>query len=163
MITAMQQIDTGMVTAAKIAAGTLVEPISSSPHPSEWWFLVMSTLAVCSSTWLFLMKLGDLVQVKRRKQNGPILYMVMDKIRHQAFMLAWSTGMMMLAIAAINNPATPIPQALNLINGATVASCAIIVDGLFTIRRRKRLAAMIAAYDEPPKAVAVAPDLDKAS
>jgi hypothetical protein len=118
-------------------------------HPFEWWFLVASAAAVGISAYLFTLKLGDLLRVKRERKNGPILYMAGDKIRHQGFTLALSAGMLMLAVSAVNNNTEPSPQTLNFLVGSALTGIGIFIDGLFTLRRRRRLAELIDEHHPP--------------
>jgi hypothetical protein len=115
-------------------------------HPYEWCFLVASAAAVCVSVYLFTLKVGDVLRVKRERKNGPILFMASDKVRHQGFTLALSSGMLMLAVSAVNNNAQPSPQTLNFVVGSALTGIGIFVDGLFTLRRRRRLVELVDAY-----------------
>lgn len=124
--------------------------IPAHAHMYELCFFGFSALAVCVSSGLFTLKLGDLIRVKRERKNGPILFMVTEKIRHQGFLLALSSGLLMLAVSAINNPSPPTPQTLNLIVGAALCALAIVVDGLFTYRQRRRMAELVAIYAPKP-------------
>ena len=121
---------------------TLVE----TSHEYELICFVAAFCAVVMSSYLFTVKLSDLLRVRREGQNGPVLFMATDKIRHQGFTLAVSMGMLMLAVSAVNNPAPPQPQTLNFILGTAVFAMGIVVDGLFTYRRRIKLAELVGRY-----------------
>lgn len=113
----------------------------------ELGFLAASILSLLATGSLFTLKLADLVRVKRSGVNGPMLYMKKDNIRHQAFQLAISSGMLMVAVSSVNNPGVVTPQTKNLIVLATCISAVFVVDSVFTYRRRENLAKMIAQYE----------------
>lgn len=113
----------------------------------EGTLLVLSALSAIANGVLFTLKLADLVKVKREGVNGPITFMKMDNIRHQAFIMAAAFGMTMLAVSAWNNKAPLLPQTKNLIVGITVIAGMSVCDAIFTYRRRGRLAELVAQYD----------------
>jgi uncharacterized membrane protein YedE/YeeE len=113
----------------------------------EWSFLWASVLCSLAKGYLFTLKLSDLLQVRREGQNGPILYMTRDKVRHQAFMLAVSVGMAMLAVSSVNNPEYVSTQAKNLLFGGLAFALLLIGDAMFTFRRRAKLPELVAKYE----------------
>lgn len=115
-------------------------------HPYEWMLLGLSVGASSVSAWLFTLKIGDLITVRSaRRQDAPLLYHVKDEIRHQGFVLAWSAGLLMLAITGINNPSPPQVQALNMIVGGMCLAASVVLDGALTFLKRRRMRAVLAA------------------
>lgn len=116
-------------------------------HPLEVALFIAAGLAVLTTGFMFTVKLSDLVQIKRTGTNGPILFMKWDNIRHQGFMLAVSSGLLALSIAALNNHVPPSGQALNFISGGIAFATLLVADSLFRYRRRRRLAELVAEYE----------------
>lgn len=110
-------------------------------------FLVASSLSLVATGALFTLKLADLVKVKRSGVNGPVLYMKKDNIRHQAFQMAVSAGMLMTAISGVNNPSVVSAQTKNLLCLGTGVAIVFVVDSIFTYRRRVELARLIDQYE----------------
>jgi hypothetical protein len=119
----------------------------STAHPLEIVFLVSAVVSLSATTYLFTLKLSDLLRVKREKINGPILFMVRDNLRRQAFYMAFCAGMVALAVSAVNNRTVPQAQTLNLICGMVAFAILIASDALFTYRRREKLALLVALYE----------------
>lgn len=120
-------------------------------NPLELAFVSCALVSTSLSAWLFTLKVSDLMRIRRERINGAMLYLTTDKVRHQGFMLAYSTGILMLAVAALFTAPPPpdywrVPQSLTLICGLTAFSIGIACDALFTYRRRKKMAHLVAEY-----------------
>lgn len=140
----------GKPTAASIHDGRGSNAVElDHVHPLEWAFLVASACALVATATLFIVKLWDLNAVRRSGTNGPILFMATDKIRQQGFMLAVSSGMVMLAVASVLSPVLMNSQAQTFLAGGIVFSLAIVADALFIYWRRRLLEDMVALYDRP--------------
>jgi uncharacterized transporter YbjL len=116
-------------------------------HPYEVACLILSSLAVLSSIGLFLVKVSDLFLQVKNKTNGIMRFMVLDKMRHQGFMMVMSSVLLNLSINSVNNMAEPTGQALNWIASGTLLSLLIVADCFFTYRRRLTQKLMVAEYE----------------
>lgn len=124
-----------------------------TPHPLEFASLILSILALLGSAFLFTLKLSDLSEAKRSKQNGPVLFMVRDNLRRQAFTMAVCAGMVALSISGYNSDAPVIAQTKNLLTGMCVFSLLLVAESVFTFRRREKLALLIALYEGMPERI----------
>jgi len=120
--------------------------VGAHAHLYELWSLALSALALCVSVLLFTLKLGDIVRMKIEGSNGPMLFMALDKIRDQGVLLALCMGMTMTAIAGLNNPTPPSPQALNMILGTAIAGAWIALNGVVSVYRRRTLENIVEKY-----------------
>lgn len=119
-------------------------------HTMEVACLGASLVALLSSAWLFTLKLADLIRVWRSRVNGPTLFMVRDNLRQQAFTMAVCAGMVMLSLSGYNGPEPVSEQALNLLAGLFLLACVVVIDAVFTYRRREKLALLVSIYEGRP-------------
>lgn len=113
-------------------------------HPYEIALLIVSTIAVPVVAALFTLKLTDLVRVIVGRINGATRYHTVYKFRHEVILFGISVGVLTLAISGFNNPVPPSAQALNWIMFGIALSSALIVDAIWTFRKRHQLPVLIA-------------------
>lgn len=119
----------------------------TTAHPLEIVFLIVALIALAESFYLFTLKLSDLLKVKRERQNGPMLFMTMDNLRRQGFSLTVCGGMVILAVSGINSPSEITAQTKTLLTAGVLFALAMIIEGAFIYRRRKKLAVLVALYE----------------
>lgn len=116
-------------------------------HPLELLFLVAASVSLVATGYLFTLKLSDLLRVKQNRVNGPVLFMVRDNLRRQAFYMSFCGVMVGLGISGVNNTSAPTSQTLNLLIGMIAFAMLIAGDAFFTYRRREKLAQLVAHYE----------------
>lgn len=122
----------------------------STAHPYEIAFFIIAAIDLLLSAWLFTVKVADMVRLYRARMNGPMMFIAQDKILIQGIILAFSSGMLMMAVSSINNMAEPTGQALNLLAGWVWGGIGIVFYDLLTLRRRKRLPELVEKYGGVP-------------
>lgn len=119
----------------------------NTAHPLEWTFLGLAAVAMLVSAYLFALKVGDMLAVKRSGKNGPMLFAAVDNLRRQGFTLAVCGGMLMLAVSSVNSTLELNPQTMNLLTGGVFFASAVILEAVFIYRRREKMALLVALYD----------------
>ena len=121
-----------------------------SAHPLEIAFLLISLVGVFATGYIFTLHLADLSEVRRRRVNGPMLFIARDNLRMRAFLMAVCAGSAALAVSSVTNSDPLNDQANNLMIGLMGISLVMVGEALFAYRRREKMALLIALYDGLP-------------
>jgi hypothetical protein len=119
-------------------------------HPLEIALFVVAIVDVGWDGFLLSLKLNDLEIMRKERRNGPMLFMKLDNIRHQVFMLCVSLGMLVMAVIGMADSLPVTAQTKRLLCGLIAGGLIVMVDAYFSYRRRWRMAELIQKYDGIP-------------